>query len=346
MIKKLVAWWRRSKLLAWITEFVDEPSTAKSRDRALKHTVWLLLAFVAALAVGSVILLKSDLGILDPKGLIAGHQRDLLMLAAFLALIIVIPVFILTFTTAWKYREDNKKADYKPDFDNSNKIEAIWWGVPLLLILVLSAITWKSSHDLDPFKPIASDKKPLTVQVVAMRWKWLFIYPEQNVASLNQLEMPVDTPIHFELTSDAPMNSFWIPRLGGQVYAMSGMKTQLQLMANEVGDYRGVSANISGSGFADMHFTAHASSAADFEAWVNEAKSSTPVLSLGVYGHLAEPSRGDEPLLFSAVDSNLYDRIIMQYMMPGYDIPKPFQEPLAPNDRGLHFHHHGGSEAL
>ena len=177
-----------------------------------------------------------------------------MIFAALLSLVVVIPVFAMTIYIVWRYRESNQKAKYSPDWDHNSKVETIWWLIPTLLIVVLSVVTWNSSHSLDPFKPIKSSVKPLRVQVIALQWKWLFIYPEQGVASTNILELPVDRPINFEVTADAPMNSFWIPQLGGQIYAMAGMSTQLHLMASEAGTYAGASANLSGKGFAKMKF--------------------------------------------------------------------------------------------
>jgi len=190
--------------------------------------------------------------VFDSKGLIADKQRRLIITTVLLSLIVVVPVYVMAFAIAIRYRDSNKTAKYTPDWDHSRILEFIWWAVPCAIILVLAIITWNSSHDLDPFKALKSDKKPLTIEVVALQWKWLFIYPEQGIASVNLVGLPVDTPINFEITSDAPMNSFWLPQLGGQVYAMSGMSSELHLMADEPGTYNGVSANISGEGFAGI----------------------------------------------------------------------------------------------
>ena len=164
------------------------------------------------------------------------------------------------------------KAKHAPDWEHNYIAEYCWWGVPIVIIVILAVTTWKSSHDLNPFKPIESEKKPLAIQVVALHWKWLFIYPEQGIATVNFVQFPEKTPINFEITSDAPMNSFWIPQLGGQIYAMPAMRSKLHLIANEIGSFRGVSANISGKGFAGMTFTAKSSSEEDFDAWVQSGK--------------------------------------------------------------------------
>lgn len=288
----------------------------------------LISVIVAELVLLLVIYLKgSNFAVLNPKGTVALQQRNLLIFAAALSLVVVLPVFALTFFIAWKYRAGNIKADYKPDWDHNKKIEAIWWGVPIALILVLGVVTWNSSHALDPRKALNSNKKPVKVQVVALQWKWLFIYPEYNVASVNYLQFPEDTPVNFEITADAPMNSFWIPQLGGQIYAMSGMKTQLHLMANEVGDYNGSSANISGEGFAGMKFIARASSQADFDSWIQTLKYSSNTLNQDAYAALAKPSKDNPPATFVG-ESNLFDTIVMKYMEPGGAAKPDAQAPM------------------
>lgn len=286
-------------------------------DRKLKGAFFFLV-FFGVVAIGLLFLYSDGVIVLNPKGLIGEKQKDLLLLATLIMLFIVIPVFILTFFIAWKYRASNKEAKYNPNWDSSHVAEALWWGVPLIMIIVLSVITWRACHELDPFKPIASSAKPLRVQVVALQWKWLFIYPEQNIASVNYLQFPEQIPIEFEITSDAPMNSFWIPELGGQVYAMSGMKSKLSLIANGVGSYRGFSANISGHGFSGMTFMAHSSSQEDFDQWVVSVKQS-PSLGLEEYKQLAEPSEYNAPATFMVPDGTLFDWIVMKYMMPGME---------------------------
>jgi cytochrome o ubiquinol oxidase subunit 2 len=234
-----------------------------------------------------------------------------------LGLFIVLPVFALLFGIAWKYREDNTKARYTPNAKGNTWLEILWWGVPAIIIVILSFVTWQSSHALDPYKKIDSDKDHITVQVVALQWKWLFIYPDYGVASLNYLPFPEKTPVRFEITSDAPMNAFWIPNLGGMVYAMSGMSTMLHLEANSTGVYRGSSANISGAGFSKMNFNAQSMSQADFDTWVNTARTSTYELDLENYEYIAKPSIGDAPEVFRLTEPDLYSEIMMKYMMPG-----------------------------
>lgn len=260
------------------------------------------------------ILMTRDIAILDASGPIAAQQRNLLVGTALLSLVVIVPVFALTFYIAWTYREGNKKATYKPDWDGNRGLEFIWWAIPLIIIIVLAIITWITSHSLDPYRPLESKKKPVTVQVVALNWKWLFVYPEYNVATVNYLKIPEDTPINFQITADAPMNSFWIPQLGGQVYAMSGMTTKLHLLADKPGSYRGSSANISGEGFAGMKFTAEVSTAEDFDAWIQQARKSKDKLSQTTYEQLAEPSRDNPRATYQLAAPELYDTVLMKYM--------------------------------
>jgi cytochrome o ubiquinol oxidase subunit 2 len=271
------------------------------------------MVLVAAIAILTMLIYGNDISVLNPKGTIAAKERDLIIFGTILSLIIVIPVFTMTFIIAWKYREGNKKAKYQPDWDHSRLFESIWWGVPLLLITILSVVTWKSSHELDPFKPIQSAKEPVRIQVVALQWKWLFIYPEQEIASVNYVQFPQDTPIDFEITADAPMNSFWIPSLGGQIYAMSGMATNLHLIADQTGEYRGSSANISGRGFSGMKFVAESSSESSFENWVRKTKKNPNSLGIEKYSDLSKPSENNPVEQFVLADKNLFDYIVHQF---------------------------------
>ncbi len=277
-----------------------------------------VFAVLAATALASWYVSNHNMAVLNPKGAIAEDQRSLLITSTLLMAIVVVPVLILAFGIAWRYREGNKKAKYSPDLSGSRAAEVIWWLIPFAIIIILAGITYTSSHRLDPYRPITSDKPPLKVQVIALQWKWLFLYPEEHVASLNYLPIPTDRPVEFTITADAPMNSFWIPQLGGQVYAMPGMSTKLHLQASEAGDYRGSSANLSGKGFADMTFTAHATPQQDFDAWVADTKSSAAQLTLDSYNELAKPSTGAKPTsyIFPASYEGLYDTVVMKYMTP------------------------------
>ncbi len=270
------------------------------------------------LAVAAIIAITRGhtFAVLDPQGAIATQQRTILIIATVLILVIVLPVIAMTFAIAWRYREQNTKARYTPDWDGDGRLETIWWGIPVLIIIALSSVIWTSSHALDPYKPIASATPPLQVQVVALPWKWLFIYPEQHIASVNLLKMPVGRPVEFTITSDAAMNSLWIPQLGGQVYAMAGMNTKLHLIADKTGNYRGSSANISGTGFADMHFIASAVSSDDFATWATSVQNSGKDLTQTSYATLARPGTLPSPDFYRATDATLYDTIINKYMYP------------------------------
>ncbi len=229
---------------------------------------------------------------------------------------VLIPALVLTVVIAYRYRESNKKATYRPDWEYSLLAESIWWGLPFIIVSILSVIVWRSSHELNPYEPLKSDVKPIVIQVVALQWKWLFIYPEQGIASLNVVQFPEKTPINFHITADAPMNSFWIPQLGGQIYAMPGMSTQLHLIANEVGSYRGSSANISGRGFAGMTFKANSLTQDDFDSWVTSAQRSPNHLGFTEYNTLIPASENNPVVIYQLDDTGLYDDIVMKYMMP------------------------------
>ena len=271
---------------------------------------------LAAVAVVAVYVHSANLAVLNPKGPVAAKERDLIIFAGLLSLVVVIPVFTITALIAWRYREGNTKAKYSPELDRNRIAETIWWLIPSTLILILSVVAWNSSHQLDPYQPLSSTKPPLTIQVVALDWKWLFIYPQQNIATVNYVRFPTGTPVSFQITADAPMNSFWIPQLGGQIYAMPGMTTQLHLMASGNGSYRGSSANISGAGFAGMDFTATSSSQADFDRWVQSVRQAPASLNYSSYSKLAAPSSDQPVAYYSSENSNLFDTIINKYMLP------------------------------
>jgi cytochrome o ubiquinol oxidase subunit 2 len=274
------------------------------------------LLCLGAIALSALYIGTHEIAVLEPKGMIGEKERELIITASLLMLIVVLPVLILTWAFAWKYREGNEKAKHAPDWEHNYIAEYCWWGVPVVIIVILAVTTWKSSHDLNPFKPIASENKPLSIQVVALNWKWLFLYPELGIASVNFVQFPKNTPLNFEITSDAPMNSFWIPQLGGQIYAMPAMRSKLHLIANEEGSFRGMSANISGTGFSGMRFTAKSTTAEEFNQWVVQVKNSTKHLDLNTYNQLVEPSEYDPPAYYKLMQEDLFDRILMKYMMP------------------------------
>lgn len=285
----------------------------------MKKTFIIILSLLVVAAVAALLGLyisSHNIAMLEPKGLISDKERDLIVTCSLLMLIVVIPVLILTFVFAWRYRESGTKGKHTPDWEHNYIAEMCWWGVPFVIILILAVITWKTSHELDPFRPLPKSKKPVEIQAVALNWKWLFIYPEEGVATVNWVQFPENTPINFEITADAPMNSFWIPQLGGQIYAMPAMRSKLHLMASEEGSYEGRSTNINGKGFAGMIFTAKASSEEEFQKWVSQVRSSGKALNQNSYNALVEPSEYDPVSYYVLEDRNLFDQIIMKYMTP------------------------------
>lgn len=298
-------------------------------NKKLKIIIFSLLALIFLTAVYGYFR-HVNVPVLEPRGTIGEQQRKLIIFALGLSLIVVVPVYIMLFSFAWRYREGGKKkAKYSPNLAGNRWAEAVWWLIPGILITILSVVAWDSSHALDPYRPLDSNAKPLTIQVIALQWKWLFIYPAQHVASVNFFQFPVGTPLNFQVTADAPMNSFWIPQLGGQIYAMPGMSTQLHLMADRAGDYNGWSANISGDGFARMTFTARAGSQADFDAWLKRAKNSKRQLSMAAYDGLAKP--GESPVVYySSPQPYIYDRIVMKYLVPSTANGPGYKVLLAP----------------
>jgi cytochrome o ubiquinol oxidase subunit II len=253
--------------------------------------------------------------LLDPKGDIGVQEKELIITALLLMLVVVIPVILMTVYFAYKYRSSNTQEEYAPEWAHSTKIEVIVWTVPIIIIAILGTITWRSTHALEPSKPLVSDVKPLTIEVVALDWKWLFIYPEQNIATVNYVAFPKDVPITFKVTSDNIMNSFFIPQLGSQIYAMPAMVTRLHLIANHEGDYKGISASFSGEGFSHMKFTATAlADKASFESWVNQVKSEPKALNdFSDYQILAKPSVDMPVTYYSAVPKDLFSSIINQF---------------------------------
>ena len=283
-----------------------------------KYRAVLGVAFVvAALALlGSILLRDVHFDILQPAGNIAKQQRDLIVFTLGLMGIIVIPIFIMLGWFGWKYRAGNDKRgkhDYKPEWHENTTLELLWWGIPIAVISILAVIAWNTSHSLDPYKQIESDKAAIKVQVVALQWKWLFIYPQLGVATVNKLPIPEKTPIHFTISADAPMSAFWVPTLGSQIYAMNGMSTQLSLIADRTGEFTGVSSNINGKGYADMKFTVYSKTEKDFNEWVKSAQNSANMLDRTMYERLAQPGVTDEAT-YLLTDASLYDTIVNKYM--------------------------------
>jgi cytochrome o ubiquinol oxidase subunit 2 len=249
-------------------------------------------------------------GVLDPHGPVAAAEQQILFNSLGIMLAIVIPTILATLGVAYWFRASNKRARYLPNFDYSDRLEALVWSIPAMTVILVGGVAWVGSHDLDPRRAIASTVKPVTVQVISLDWKWLFIYPEQGIASVNRLIVPVDTPISFELTSSGVMNSFFVPQLGSQIYTMSGMATHLELLADHPGTYRGMSAQFSGDGFADMHFAVDAVPAREFALWVDVARNTGPVLDAQAYDGLVKPSHAVTPFTYRAVTPGLFTTIL------------------------------------
>lgn len=258
--------------------------------------------------------------ILETAGPIAEAQRRVIVVTLALTSLIVIPVFFLLFFFGWKYRAQSPDAPghHHPTWDHdSAAAEFLWWLVPSAIIGVLAIIAWQSSHALDPYRPIESTTETLRVQVIALNWKWLFLYPEQGIATLNELVIPEATPVHFMLTGDAPMNSFWVPSLGGMIMVMPGMQTQLHLAADQTGVYDGYSGNLSGRGFSGMHFKVRSIPESEFASWVAEVRLSDTPLTHEEYQHLRMDSVNDPVRYFAPLEEGLYTAVYHSYMSHG-----------------------------
>jgi len=281
------------------------------------------LAFRLAPLSAILLLSGCDLGVLDPKGPIGDANLQILIDSVAIMLAIVVPTVIATLAVAWWFRSSNTRAQYLPDFEYSGSLELIVWAIPLLTILLLGGVAWVGSHDLDPAKPIESTEEPLNVQVVSLDWKWLFIYPDQHVASVNRLVIPAGVPIHFSLTSGSVMTAFFTPQLGSMIYTMNRMRTQLFLAAHEPGTFRGLATQLSGDGFADMHFDVVAKTSPEFYDWLGQARASGEDLTSARYIELSKQSVLPEPITFKTVEDGLFDRILDQTLPPG---PGPIAE--------------------
>jgi cytochrome o ubiquinol oxidase subunit 2 len=272
------------------------------------------VVLIGAAALGAATLGGCTEGVLDPKGPIAFAERQILLNSVGIMLAIVIPVILATLGVAFWFRESNERARYRPNFIYSGRIEMLIWSIPAMTVFLVGGVAWVSSHDVSPRKPILSTVKPLRVQVASLDWKWLFIYPDQGVASVNRLVIPVGTPLSLELTSSGVMNSFFVPQLGGQIYTMAGMITRLHLQADDPGTYRGFSAQFSGEGFADMHFDADAVPGDKFAQWLDTARSARPELDAKTYADLAKPSTAVAPFTYRSVAPGLFDSIMVSEM--------------------------------
>ncbi len=271
---------------------------------------WRHVALLCAFAL----LASCDEGPLDPRGPVGHAERVILLDATVIMLAVVIPVILLTLLFAWWFRSGNRRAVYRPDWEYSGRIELIVWAIPALVILFLGGIAWIGSHDLDPPRALASKTPPMEVEVVALDWRWLFIYPSEHIATVNYLVVPTGVPLHFRLTSTSVMNSFFIPQLGSQIYAMSGMTTQLNLQADEPGAYQGLSAQFSGPGFSDMRFTLRAESADAYAAWVTQARQSPLVLDGTHFADLVRPTRAAGELTFGTVSVDAFGMVATNHL--------------------------------
>ena len=254
--------------------------------------------------------LAGCVGVLDPRGPVGASEELILADSLAIMLAIVVPVILATIGFAWWFRASNTRATYLPNWSFSGRLELIVWAIPALVITFLGGIAWFGSHALDPYAPLPSTTKPLEVEVVSLDWKWLFIYPGEGVATVNQLVVPTGTPVHFRLTSSGVMNSFFVPQLGSQIYTMAGMTSQLSLQADQPGAYDGLSAQFSGPGFADMRFTVKAVSGDDYAKWVADTKTNGSTLDKAAYATLAAPSENVQPAAYKTIDPSLFDAIV------------------------------------
>ena len=279
-------------------------------------------------------------GVLDPAGPIGHSERIILLDSLAIMLAIVVPTILCTLGAAWWYRASNTRATYAPQWAESGRLELLVWSIPALVVLFLGSIAWISSHELDPAKPLRSSVKPLEVEVVALDWKWLFIYPDQHIASINRLVTPVDTPVHFRLTASSVFNVFWVPQLGSEIYAMNGMATELYLAADRVGTFLGVAGHFNGDGFSDMIFDAQAMSAENFSQWVASVQASGPMLDESAYRALLPQTSHVAPYTYRSVTPRLFDGIVSQHLPPGEGprvagrVDKPIELTNAPRNGG------------
>lgn len=276
----------------------------------------LALIVVGFAVVGLAGCSELSLGMLNPKGLIAYEERKLFFDTLALMLIVVLPVIIMSFAFAYHYQVSHRIRDYKPNWSHSYFLEALWWGIPCVIIVVLAILTWKKTYELDPYHKIAGhDEKPLLVQAIALPWKWLFIYPEENIATVNYLVVPAGRQVEYWITADnVPMSAFFVPQLGSQIYAMTGMRTRLHLVSNQPGVYEGLNTQYNGDGFSDMHFPVYVVDTAGMQKWVDGVKQSTKQLNDASYSKLLNPSEGNRPQFFAGVPQDLFNNVIMTYM--------------------------------
>ena len=282
----------------------------------LTRTPGASVAWLRAISMTSVVMLTASCneGVLDPRGPVGKAERVILYDSTAIMLAVIIPVILLTLAFAWWFRVGNKRARYRPDWEFSGRIEMIIWSIPALVILFLGGIAWTGSHDLDPPAPLADSTAPLDIDVISLDWRWLFIYPHEGIASLNRLVVPAGVPLRFRLTSTTVMNSFFVPQLGSQIYAMPNMVTRLNLKADQPGTFEGLSAQFSGDGFSDMRFDLVSTEAGAFKDWVNTTKTQGGVLDAAALEELVRPAKADGVQTYSQVSEGLFDRISSGHM--------------------------------
>lgn len=288
----------------------------KTRKKTnLSRQIWLVVAVLIGLVFLFAFLIKgNDVILMNPKGLIASQQHDLLITATLLLLEIGIPTMVIFYFVAWKFRESNKNNSFDPEATSSKTTVFFIWFIPMITAVFLAILLLPATHKLEPKKPIEAVTEPINIKVVALRWKWLFIYPEQNIATVNHLQVPIGTPLEIDLTADeTPMSSFWVPHLGGQLYAMTGHVNRINLLASEAGQYQGSTAEINGKGFAGMRFMTHATSREDFDAWVDEVRQNGGELDSTEYAKLLEPSQNTPVTFFGQTETDLYDNMLNKY---------------------------------
>jgi cytochrome o ubiquinol oxidase subunit 2 len=276
----------------------------------------------AALAAACLLASCHRAGVLDPQGPVASAERLIMINATAIMLVVVLPVIVLTLVFAWWYRASNARAAYRPDWSYSGEIELVVWSIPTMVVILLGAVAWTGSHQLDPARSLQSDATPIRIEVVSLDWKWLFIYPEQQVAAVNQLVVPAGAPIEFKLTSATVMNAFFVPQLGSMIYTMPGMTTRLNLLAERSGDYPGLSAQLSGDGFSDMRFLVHAVPASEFESWLARTRGAGPALNADTYSQLARSDSNTKVQTYGSVDPTLFERIVQQTAPRGASLHK------------------------
>lgn len=280
--------------------------------KTVKHIVLMTMAMLLIASLSGC-----NLAVLDPQGLIAASEKNILITSVLLMLIVVVPVILLTFWISWRYRATNTAATYRPNWAHSTWMEIAMWTIPGIIILILSIITWRSSHELDPYKPLAvNNEDTLEIQVISLQWKWLFIYPEQNIATLNYAQIPIGVPVRFVISAEGPMNSFQIPQLAGQVYAMAGMQTKLHLITDKAGLYQGSATNFTGDGFSDMKFQVRASTKEEFDDWVGTVKQSSQKLTTLSYNDLIKPSELHAVEYYAEANKDIFETVVMKSMMP------------------------------